>query len=67
MNKTTKARGYTPPWACVPNNRPEVVLTVTDFDHTWTMRTERTIVSIVIIIMMGRRIGIKGGIRWVVL
>jgi hypothetical protein len=52
---------HVPPSVCAPNNRPEVVLTLTVFDHTWTMRTERTAICTIV---MGRRIETAAGIGW---
>ena len=44
-------REHIPPSACVPNSRPEVVLTVMVWDQTWVMKMERTIINITV---MGR-------------
>jgi hypothetical protein len=55
-------REHIPPSACVPSNRPEVVLTVMDCDHTWMMRMERTTINIM---MMGRAMKKEeAGTRW---
>ena len=54
-------REHIPPLACIPNNRPDVVLTVMDCDHTWITKMERTTIDIVMRHTMEEE---EAGIRW---
>ena len=54
-------REHIPPLACIPNNWPEVVLTVMDCDQTWITKMERTTIDIVMRHTMKEE---EAGIRW---